>query len=194
MGAIHLLGPDGSIRPAGNDVAASVEDLRWSSDGATIWRWRPMWGRPGRSQLRHPHRRGARRIRGSCDRQTTGVGCGRIDVATGATTQLPLAGLNMWEFDWHGGDVAALVSEDPSESGWYDARVVRIVGDEVDHRAHPSATGGLDQPRARIRRDRDGRIAGVGSRRAVRRITVVTGSGDIQTISVGFDAAEVRLG
>ena len=33
-----------------------------------------------------------------------------VDVATGEATAVALPGLNVWEFDWHGGDVAALVA------------------------------------------------------------------------------------
>jgi dipeptidyl aminopeptidase/acylaminoacyl peptidase len=50
-----------------------------------------------------------------------------IDVATGTVAEVGPPGQSVWEFDWDGGDVlVALVSDDPSGSGWYGARVVAI--------------------------------------------------------------------
>jgi dipeptidyl aminopeptidase/acylaminoacyl peptidase len=48
----------------------------------------------------------------------------RIDRATGAASELGLGGRNVWDFSWDGaGTLAAIVSADPSESGWYTATV-----------------------------------------------------------------------
>jgi dipeptidyl aminopeptidase/acylaminoacyl peptidase len=48
----------------------------------------------------------------------------RVDRATGATTELDVGGLSVWDFSWNGTDtLVALVSADPSESGWYAATV-----------------------------------------------------------------------
>ena len=49
------------------------------------------------------------------------VGC------DGSTLEVPLAGVNVWEFAAAGpGEVAALVSGDPAEDAWYDADVAVI--------------------------------------------------------------------
>jgi dipeptidyl aminopeptidase/acylaminoacyl peptidase len=55
-----------------------------------------------------------------------------IDAASGEAHVASPDGLNVWEFAWHGGDIAALVSEDPSENGWYDASIVRISDGQVE--------------------------------------------------------------
>ena len=191
VGAIHLLDPDGSIRRVG-DVVGSVEDLRWSSDGTTMLALAADVGADqAGAESATPVgevKEDPRIVRPASHWRRLW----RIDVTTGATTQLPLAGLNIWEFDWHGSDIAALVSHDPSENGWYDARVVRIVGDEATtvHTPRLQAASISLEPES-------GAIAMVESLASDRGvlygdITVVTGSGDIQTISVGFDAAEVR--
>ncbi|MEG8279814.1 S9 family peptidase [Streptomyces sp. AHA2] len=48
----------------------------------------------------------------------------RVDLASGAAVQVSPDRLTVWEFGWAGhGPVAAVVSADPSENGWYDAHV-----------------------------------------------------------------------
>jgi dipeptidyl aminopeptidase/acylaminoacyl peptidase len=48
-----------------------------------------------------------------------------VDVERGTIDEVGPQGWTVWEFDWRGGAlVAAVVSEDPSEGGWYDASVV----------------------------------------------------------------------
>lgn len=50
-----------------------------------------------------------------------------LDRSTGSVRVLSPEGVNVWEFDWAGaGPIVALVSADPSESGWYDADVASI--------------------------------------------------------------------
>lgn len=47
-----------------------------------------------------------------------------VDRATGAISQLDLRGRNVWDFSWDGATaLAAIVSADPSESGWYSASI-----------------------------------------------------------------------
>src|SRR3984957_4870107 len=44
--------------------------------------------------------------------------------APGAASELDLGGRNVWDFSWNGaGTLAAIVSADPSESGWYTATI-----------------------------------------------------------------------
>ena len=48
----------------------------------------------------------------------------RVDRATGAISELDLRGRNVWDFSWDGATaLAAIVSADPSESGWYTATI-----------------------------------------------------------------------
>lgn len=51
----------------------------------------------------------------------------RVDLATGAATEVGPEGLTVWEVGWNGdGEAAAIVSPDPSESGWYDAVIALL--------------------------------------------------------------------
>jgi dipeptidyl aminopeptidase/acylaminoacyl peptidase len=48
----------------------------------------------------------------------------QVDRATGAISELDLGGRNVWDFSWDGAaTLAAIVSADPSESGWYTATI-----------------------------------------------------------------------
>ena len=44
-----------------------------------------------------------------------------IDAASGETLDVTPEGVNVFEFGWAGGKVAAVCTDDPSESAWYDA-------------------------------------------------------------------------
>ena len=44
-----------------------------------------------------------------------------VDAESGATTEMSPEGVNVFEFSWAGGKVAAVCTDDPSESAWYDA-------------------------------------------------------------------------
>ncbi len=44
-----------------------------------------------------------------------------VDAASGATEEVSPEGVNVFEFGWAGGKVAAVCTDDPSESAWYDA-------------------------------------------------------------------------
>jgi dipeptidyl aminopeptidase/acylaminoacyl peptidase len=63
-----------------------------------------------------------------------------IDLERGAAVEVGPPRQSVWEFDWDGADVlVALVSDDPSGSGWYGARVVAI--DLATRTARPLYTG-----------------------------------------------------
>ena len=49
-----------------------------------------------------------------------------IDAESGETREVTPQGVNVFEFDWSGGKVAAVCTDDPSESAWYDAYVARL--------------------------------------------------------------------
>ena len=50
-----------------------------------------------------------------------------VERATGVTSQVTFEGLTVWEFDWDGdATLAAVVSSDSSESGWYTAHLLVV--------------------------------------------------------------------
>ena len=117
---------EGGMRQLG-DIPGNVEDLRWTSDGvaivvlaadrgldggATNGAKRLTWGDEEDPAVDNP--KGARRR------------LFKVDAKTGATTEVGPIDLSVWEFDLLGKDAAvALVSDDPSERGWYHTRIVR---------------------------------------------------------------------
>jgi len=124
--AVHLLDDEaGEARPVGT-LDGSAEDVRFSPDGSRLL---VLAADPGSDRAGADS---ATRIdAGGGDPTVTRPAehwrrLYLIDIATGETTRVGPDGLNVWELDWRGGDVAAVVSEDPSESGWYRARLVVI--------------------------------------------------------------------
>jgi dipeptidyl aminopeptidase/acylaminoacyl peptidase len=124
--AVHVLDDDaGEARPVGT-LEGSAEDVRFSPDGSRLL---VLAADPGSDRAGADS---ATRIdSGDGDPTVTRPAehwrrLYTIDVATGDTSRVGPDGLNVWELDWGGGDVAAVVSEDPSESGWYRARLVVI--------------------------------------------------------------------
>lgn len=119
----YLLEPGGDPRPIG-DVAGSVQALAWSADGTAVFvlavdeggfgaatdgAIRLWWGEAADPHVFRPDQ-GWRRLL-------------RIDVGSGRTDEVGPAGISVWEFDLVDDSTAvALISEDPSESGWYRAR------------------------------------------------------------------------
>ncbi len=58
-----------------------------------------------------------------------------IERPTGATSQVKFDGLTVWEFDWDGdATLAAVVSSDSSESGWYTAHLLVVALDAEPRR------------------------------------------------------------
>ena len=110
------------------EIPGTVEDFRWTADGralvalaadrgldaaATEGATRYAWGEEEDPAVTNP-RTARRRLY-------------RIDAATGATVEIGPPDLTIWEFDLLGDDAAlALVSADPSERGWYRARLARL--------------------------------------------------------------------
>ena len=133
--AVYLLdGGVGEARRVG-DVPGSVEQLRFARDGRTVM---ALAADPGSDRAGADS---ATRIEaGDADDPRVERAAQfwrrlyRIDTATGETTTVVLDGVNVWEFDWRGGLVAAIVSADPSESGWYATRVALVDADRGDVR------------------------------------------------------------
>ncbi|HEX3329262.1 MAG TPA: S9 family peptidase [Gaiellales bacterium] len=124
--AVHLLDDGaGEARPVGT-LEGSAEDMRFSPDGSRLL---VLAADPGSDRAGADS---ATRIdAGDGDPKVTRPAehwrrLYTVDIATGETTRIGPDGMNVWEFDWRGGDVAAVVSEDPSESGWYRARLAVI--------------------------------------------------------------------
>jgi dipeptidyl aminopeptidase/acylaminoacyl peptidase len=127
--ALYLLeGPATSVpRPLG-DIPGTIEDIRWSSDArslivlaadrgldaaATSGAKRLAWGNNEDPALTSPLD-ARRRLY-------------RLTVANGKAVEIGPADLTVWEFDLLGDQEAiAVVSSDPSERGWYHAKLARI--------------------------------------------------------------------
>jgi len=118
---------DNVVRPLG-DIPGTIEDLRWTSDGRAIVVLAADRGLDGGAT------NGAKRL-GWGDEEDPAVDnpkvarrrLFRIDTESGSTVEVGPADVSVWEFDLpRNGAVVALVSDDPSERGWYHTRVVRI--------------------------------------------------------------------
>ena len=122
----YLLDFTGEARPLG-DVNGSVEAIRWSADGSAlvVLAADPGSDRAGGQSATKIEAKDAeppdpvvRRPNQSWRRLW------RIERSSGETTEVSPEGVNVWEFDWTGeGDAVAVITNDPSESAWYDARV-----------------------------------------------------------------------
>jgi dipeptidyl aminopeptidase/acylaminoacyl peptidase len=132
--SVHLLTAGGEAEPIG-DVAGSVESIAWDASGGRLL---VLAADPGSDRAGADS---ATRLEGA-DGNDPIVRRPRehwrrlyvIDAASGATRAVGPDDLNVWEADWHGGQAAAVVSDDPSESGWYDARVELLDLDTGTHR------------------------------------------------------------
>jgi len=121
--SLHVLvvGTGEVSRPG--EIAGSVEELAWSSDGGHLLVVAADVG---------SHRAG---VATEIDDRTAAEPdprvrrpaqawrrLYRVELASGDTAEVGPDGLTVWEIDWDGGHLAAAVlSVDPSESGWYRA-------------------------------------------------------------------------
>jgi dipeptidyl aminopeptidase/acylaminoacyl peptidase len=116
----------GEARKLG-EVPGSVEQVRFARDGMTMMALAadPGSDRAGANSATRIGDNGSAdpRIRRPAEHWRRLY---RIDAATGETTRVELDRVNVWEFDWRGGMLVAIVSDDPTESGWYAARVVLV--------------------------------------------------------------------
>jgi dipeptidyl aminopeptidase/acylaminoacyl peptidase len=99
-----------------------------------------------------------------------------VDVESGEAHEVTPPGVNVFELDWRGGKVAAICTDEPSESAWYDAYVALL---DVDARTAER----VHEPEWQLQAPRispSGRVAwieGFASDRAV-----VTGTVHVQDI------------
>jgi dipeptidyl aminopeptidase/acylaminoacyl peptidase len=123
---VHLLDDGaGEARPVG-DLEGSAEDIRFSPDGSRllVLAADPGSDRAGAdSATRIEEEDGDPRVTRPAQHWRRLY---TIDVATGEAARVGPDGVNVWEFDWRGGEAAAVAGDDPSESGWYRARLVMI--------------------------------------------------------------------
>ncbi len=169
-------------------IAGSVEDARWSPDATQL--------------LVLAADIGSDRAGAQTATKITEAGAGEedpkvirpaqhwrrlflIDAATGDTREGSPDGVNVFEFDWAGGDAVAVCTEEPSESAWYNAWIGRLdLATRTATRVH-TAEWQLQCPSI----SRGGRIAwieGFASDRAV-----VTGT--VNVLDVGPLAPELDV-
>jgi dipeptidyl aminopeptidase/acylaminoacyl peptidase len=128
--SLFLLGADdtqASPRPVG-DIPGTVEDIRWNADAtalislaadrgmdaaATSGARRLAWGEEEDPAVTNPAFARRRLF--------------RVSLADGTTAEIGPANYTVWEFDLLGNEGAiAVVSTDPSERGWYHAKLARL--------------------------------------------------------------------
>jgi dipeptidyl aminopeptidase/acylaminoacyl peptidase len=120
-------------RPVG-PVHGSVEDIQWAHDGERV---AVLVADPGSDRA---GTQTATKI-GHADESEQDPEVTRpheawrhlwiVELETGRTVRASPDGLNVWEFHWDGESrAAAIVSDDPSESAWYDARLALLDFDD----------------------------------------------------------------
>lgn len=120
----------------------------------------------------------------------------RVDVATGAATEVGPEGLTVWEVGWNGdGEAVAIVSADPSESGWYDADLALLDLGARTHRIVHRPAWQLQSPAI----SHDGRhvafVEGWSSDRLTvhgSMTTVEVATGDTQVLAPELDVVSLR--
>lgn len=118
---------NGEITPLGT-VPGTIEDVRWTSDGSALMVLSADRGLDGGAT------NGAVRIwwDGTEDPAVTNAidarrRLFRVSAADGATVEIGPRDFTVWEFDLSGdGGAVALVSADPSERGWYHAKLAKL--------------------------------------------------------------------
>ena len=127
--SVYLLDSDaGEATPIG-EIPGSVEDLAWSPEGdrllvlaadlgsdravaQTATKISEQGAPPADPRVVRPQEFWRRLY--------------SVDVSSGETSEVGPSGVNVWEVDWRGGAVVAVVSDDPSESAWYRASLALL--------------------------------------------------------------------
>jgi dipeptidyl aminopeptidase/acylaminoacyl peptidase len=127
--SLHVVRAEpGEAEPLG-EIAGSVEDLQWAPDGRSLLVLAADLGadRAGAQTATKIIEQGAEDEDPKVTRPARAWRrLFRVDAATGATAEVSPEGTNVWECDWRGGAAVAVVSDEPSESAWYDARLALL--------------------------------------------------------------------
>ncbi|CAN5496217.1 S9 family peptidase [soil metagenome] len=115
---LGLVDPAGDDLRAAGDIRGFIEDIQWAPTGDALLVL-TVDDPPGDGDS-DP------RVRRHCDLRDPWRRLHRVELATGVTTEVGPEGFTVWEFDWNGEEVAAVLSEDPSENGWYRAFLGRV--------------------------------------------------------------------
>ena len=106
------------------EIPGSVEDIHWSPDGARLLVLAADLGadRAGADSATKIEEAGAEAQDPKVFRPAKfWRRLWLVDAATGDTRDVTPEGVNVFELGWAGGKVAAVCSDEPSESAWYDA-------------------------------------------------------------------------
>jgi dipeptidyl aminopeptidase/acylaminoacyl peptidase len=125
--SLHLLRLGTDERSELGEIAGSVEEITWSSDGSRLLVLAADVGsdRAGSFQATRILEKDAPADDPRVFRPRHFFRRLLVVDLEGHTTEVGPPGLTVWEADWNGGPlVAAIVSSDPSESGWFDASLV----------------------------------------------------------------------
>ena len=106
------------------EIAGSVEDIQWAPDSRTLLVLAADLGsdRAGAQTATKIKEAGADEQDPKVFRPATfWRRLYLVDAESGATRVVSPEGLNVFEFGWAGGKVAAVCTDEPSESAWYEA-------------------------------------------------------------------------
>ncbi len=106
------------------EIPGSVEDLQWSPDGSQLLVLAADVGadRAGAQSATKIQEEGAKAEDPKVFRPARfWRRLWLVDAESGDTQDVSPEGVNVFEFGWAGGKVAAVCTEEPSESAWYDA-------------------------------------------------------------------------
>jgi dipeptidyl aminopeptidase/acylaminoacyl peptidase len=105
-------------------IAGSVEDIRWSPDGRSLLVLAADLGsdRAGAQAATKIQEEGVEEEDPKVFRPAQyWRRLFLVDAESGGTREVTPEGVNVFEFDWAGGKVVAVCTDDPSEGAWYDA-------------------------------------------------------------------------
>jgi dipeptidyl aminopeptidase/acylaminoacyl peptidase len=106
------------------EIPGSVEEIAWSPDGARLLVLAADMGadKAGAQSATKVEEAGAEEQDPKVFRPAQfWRRLWLVDAQSGATKDVSAEGVNVFEFGWSGGKVAAVCTEEPSESAWYDA-------------------------------------------------------------------------
>jgi dipeptidyl aminopeptidase/acylaminoacyl peptidase len=106
------------------NIPGSVEDIRWSPDGQSLLVLAADLGsdRAGAQTATKIQEAGAESQDPKVFRPAQHWRrLFLVDAESGTTREVSPEGVNVFEFDWAGGNAVAVCTDDPSESAWYDA-------------------------------------------------------------------------